>query len=494
MDDRTLYGHLEAALKGSWRLQARPEQLPPKGDDWNGWLYLAGRGAGKTRSGAEWVKECVETGVAGRIALVAPTAADARDVMVEGESGILAISSAWCMPTYEPSKRRLTWPNGAVATTFSSEEADRLRGPQHDLAWCDELGAWNDAQATWDMLQFGLRLGRHPRWLVTTTPKPIRLIRELLARADVVTVRGSTYDNEANLSPAFIEAIKTRYEGTRLGRQELHAELLEDYQGALWTRENLDANRVARFPFLKRVVVAVDPSGTNGKDGGDEIGIVVCGLGEDGNGYVLEDASLKASPDQWARAAVTAYHKWGADRLIAERNYGGAMVQHTIHSVDEAVAYKEITASRGKAQRAEPVAALFEQGRVKLVGSFTELEDQMCAFTTAGYAGDGSPDRADALVWALTELIIDAPVRGFSAVGSGLGAIGAIADAVNRPGSNCFIMIGLGGRNTGPEPSEEENYQLAREAYAEGALSGRDLQWFRAETLRREAKGRMNRS
>src|SRR6266849_2595761 len=275
---------------GGWRSKARPEQLLPDGDDWNGVAYIAGRGWGKTRVGAEGTKEQVESGSAKRIALVAPTAADARDTMVEGESGILAVSSDWCRPIYEPSKRKLTWPNGAIAHTFSSEECDRLRGPQFDFAWADEVAAWNEPQAAWDMLMFGLRLGRHPRWIVTTTPRPIKLLKDLLAREgkDVVVRRGSTFDNAANLAGPFLEAIRAKYEGTRLGRQELNAELLEDVQGALWTRDMVERARfTGSVPTLKRVVVAIDPSGTRGQqDGGDAVGIVVAGLGLDNFGYI----------------------------------------------------------------------------------------------------------------------------------------------------------------------------------------------------------------
>jgi phage terminase large subunit-like protein len=389
---------------GGWRAKARPEQLHPPGN-WNGWLYLGARGTGKTRSGAEWVKEHIESGAARNIALVAPTAADARDVMVEGPAGLLAVSSPWCRPEYEPSKRRLTWPNGAIATTFSSEEADRLRGPQHDLAWCDELCAWNDPSATWDMLAFGLRLGAHPRWLVTTTPRPVKVLRDLLAREG--RTRGSTFDNAANLAPAFIESIKARYEGTRLGRQELYAEVLLDVQGALWTRDMLDrANGQWRLPDMRRVVVAIDPSGTRGEeDTGDSVGIIVAGLGTDGFGYVLADKTCKLSPDGWGRVAVNAYREFRADRIIAERNFGGAMVEHVIRTVDKNVSYKEVTASRGKIARAEPISALYEQSKVRHVGSFVDLEDQLAAMTSEGFVGDGSPDRADALVWALTELM-----------------------------------------------------------------------------------------
>jgi phage terminase large subunit-like protein len=376
---------------------------------------MAGRGFGKTRTGAEWVRERVETNLSRNIALVAPTAADARDVMVEGPAGLLAVSSPWCRPEYEPSKRRLTWPNGAIATTFSSEEADRLRGPQHDLAWCDELGAWNDASPTWDMLMFGLRLGVHPRWLVTTTPKPIKLLRELLAREgkDVVVTRGSTFDNAANLAAPFLEAIKARYACTRLGRQELNAELLSDVPGALWQLDWIDRSRVAQMPFwdLERVVVAIDPAVTSGEDS-DETGIIAAAVDSSGHGYVLEDASGRLQPHEWAAKAIQLYHKHSADRIVAERNNGGEMVEHTIRSVDSNVSFRSVVASRGKVTRAEPISALYEQGRVHHVGTFATLEDQMCSFTSdfdrarAGF----SPDRLDALVWALTELVL-APQR-----------------------------------------------------------------------------------
>ncbi|PAY05450.1 ATP-binding protein [Bradyrhizobium sp. UFLA03-84] len=406
----TIYGQLAAALQNNWRLTARPEQLPPPGD-WNGWLLMAGRGFGKTRTGAEWVRECVEAKLARHIALVAPTAADARDVMVEGPAGLLAVSSPWCRPTYEPSKRRLTWPNGAIASTFSSEEADRLRGPQHDLAWCDELGAWNSASAAWDMLMFGLRLGRHPRWLVTTTPKPIKLLRELLARQDVVTVRGSTFDNSANLAGPFLEAIRKRYEGTRLGRQELNAELLNDVPGALWQLEWLDRDRVSKAPEdLCRIVVAVDPAVSN-NEGSDETGIVVAALGQNGDGYVLADLSGRCAPHEWAAKAVTAYRQFKADRIVIEANQGGAMAEETLRVQDRNASIKKVHASRGKVTRAEPVSALYEQRKVHHVGTFTALEDQLTSFTSdfdrssAGF----SPDRLDALVWALTELMVGAP-------------------------------------------------------------------------------------
>lgn len=403
--DAEFFGRLAATLASSWRLQARPEQLPPAGV-WSIWLILAGRGWGKTRTGAEWTQERVLLGEAGRIALVAPTAADARDVMVEGPSGLLAIAPDGMRPTYEPSRRRLEWPNGAVAFTYSAEEPDRLRGPQFDAAWCDELAAWKDGRSTWDQLQFGLRLGRKPRACVTTTPRPLKLLRELLAREDVAVTRGGTLDNAGNLAPGFLAALQSRYGGTRLGRQELSGELLEDVAGALWTRDMIDAAQVNNLPGMVRVVVAVDPSGTRGaSDGGDEVGIVVAGKGTDGLGYILADRSCKLSPDGWGRRAVDAYRQFSADRIVAERNFGGAMVEHVIRTVDASVAYKEVTASRGKIARAEPVAALYEQNRVKHVAGLSELEDQLCAMTAGGFVGDGSPDRADAAVWAITELM-----------------------------------------------------------------------------------------
>jgi phage terminase large subunit-like protein len=398
---------------GGWRTKARPEQLPPPGD-WNGWVVCAGRGFGKTRTGAEWIRELVESGTAGRIALIAPTAADCRDVLVEGPAGILAVSSPWCRPDYQPALRRLTWPNGAVASTFSAEEANRLRGPQHDAAWFDELAAMTHPSEIWDMAQFGLRLGTRPRWLVTTTPKPVKLLRELLAREghDVVITRGSTFDNAANLAPSFLKSIRSKYEGTRLGRQELNAELLLDVPGALWTREMLDrANGSWTLPDMQRVVVAVDPSGTRGEeDSGDSVGIVVAGFGSDDKCYVLADRTCKLSPDAWGREAVRAYREFKADRIVAEKNFGGAMVEHVLRTIDRNIPYREVTASRGKTQRSEPVAALYEQGRVRHAGSFPELEDQCCAMTGDGYSGDGSPDRLDALVWAISDLMLGATV------------------------------------------------------------------------------------
>ena len=368
-------------------------------------MLLAGRGFGKTRTGAEFVRAEVEAERASRVALVAPTAADARDVMVEGESGILAISPPWNRPLYEPSKRRVTWPNGAIATLYSADEPERLRGPQHDLAWPDELAAWRYPEA-WDQLMFGLRLGSKPRVVVTTTPRPTRLIRELLASPTTVVTRGSTFDNRANLAPAFFEQVIRKYEGTRLGRQELYAEVLDDVPGSLWTRAMLEAaNQPHPPPDLVRVVVAIDPAVTSGEDS-DETGIVVAGLGTDGLAYVLADRTCRMSPDGWARRAVTALDEFKADRIVAEVNNGGDLVEATIRTVRRDVPYRKVTASRGKRVRAEPIAALYEQARVKHAPGLAALEDQMLAFLPEG--SEGSPDRVDALVWALTELIPNA--------------------------------------------------------------------------------------
>jgi phage terminase large subunit-like protein len=396
----------ETLADGGWRSRARPSQLPPRGN-WHGWAILAGRGFGKTWVGANYTNELAET--VSRIALIGATAGDCRDIMVEGESGILRTAPAWFRPTYEPSKRKVEWPNGSTAHLFSAEESDRLRGPQFGFGWLDELGAMQNAQATWDMFQFGLRLGTNPRWLVTTTPRPIKLLKDLVKREDVRLTTGSTYENSANLAPPFLEAIRKRYEGTRLGRQELNAELLSDTPGALWLQDWLDRDRVEAMPWMgmERIVVAIDPATTSGEDA-DETGIIVAGRAGD-QAYIIEDLSGRYQPHEWAAKAVAAYRRHRADRVIAERNNGGEMVEHTIRMVDPNVSFKSVHASRGKVIRAEPASALYEQGRVHHVGAFPQLEDQMCAFTqdfdrTAGY----SPDRMDALVWALTELMLEA--------------------------------------------------------------------------------------
>lgn len=394
------------ALEYDWPFWARPDQLAPAGV-WSIWLALAGRGWGKTRSGAEWVRSIKDQ--CGRIALVAPTAADVRDVIVEGESGLLAIAPPWDRPVYEPSKRRLTWDNGAIATCYSADEPDRLRGPQHGAAWGDEVAAWRYPEA-WDMLMFGLRLGDDPRAVVTTTPKPVKLIRDLLRDPTTRVTRGSTYDNAANLAPTFMRQVVRKYEGTRLGRQELNAELLDDVPGALWKRDDIPHTAIP--PALRRIVVAIDPATTSGENA-DETGIIVAGLGADGRGYVLDDLTCRETPQRWATVAVEAFQRHGADRIVAETNQGGDLVENTIRTVASLVPYRGIHAKRGKVLRAEPVSALYEQGRVSHVGHLAALEDQMCSFTSdfdraaAGY----SPDRVDALVYALTELMVEEHAR-----------------------------------------------------------------------------------
>jgi len=394
------------AARYFWRGHAREKQLPPPGD-WRVWLLRTGRGFGKTRAGAEWVRAEVESGRRGRLALVARTAADARDVMVEGESGIMAVCPPWNRPNYEPSKRRLTWDNGAIATTYSADEPDLLRGPQHDGAWADEVASWRFAEA-WDMLLLGLRLGENPQAVVTTTPRPIKLLRHLMEQPSTVTVIGSTFENRENLPEPFMQDIIARYQGTRLGRQELMGEVLDDVPGALWTRQMVEQCHVSKAPDMVRVVVAIDPAVTSG-DEADETGIVAAGKGVDGHGYVLADGSCRMSPDGWGRRAVELYRAHKADRMIAEVNNGGDLVERVIRTVDAGIPYRAVRASRGKVTRAEPVAALYEQGRVFHVGTFDVLEDQLCAFATDGYMGSDSPDHADALVWAMHELMLGEP-------------------------------------------------------------------------------------
>ena len=394
------------ALLHDWRgFHARPEQCAPDGD-WDIWLILSGRGWGKTRTGAEWIREkALEKPI--RIALIGETAADARDVMVEGESGILRCHPENERPIYEPSKRRLTWPNGSVATLFNATEPDQLRGPQQHIAWCDELAKWRYARETWDQLQFGLRLGDHPQVLVTTTPRPIELVKAIVAgnEGKAVITRGRTMDNRNNLAGTFLEKIENRYGGTRLGRQELEGEILGDIPNALWTLANIDTSRVKEAPQnLKRIYVAIDPAVSNTEES-DEHGIVAVGLSTDGKeGYVLEDASVKGSPMEWAKRALSVHDRLQADGIVVEVNQGGDMVAQTIRSVRAGVKIIEVRASRGKHVRAEPIAALYEQGRIHHVGAFIELETQMTQMTTFGYEGDGSPDRVDALVWGLSVL------------------------------------------------------------------------------------------
>jgi phage terminase large subunit-like protein len=384
--------------EGVW---ARPEQVPPDDGEWSVFLYLAGRGAGKTRAAAEWVRRQAHRFPGCRIAVVARTAADVRDVCIEGESGLLAIHPPADVPLYEPSKRRLTWRNGSQATCYSADEPDLLRGPQHHFAWADELATWQRLDEAWANLQLGLRLGERPRCMVTTTPRPLPLLRDLLRRPSTIVRRGSTFDNAANLAPSALAEFRARYEGTRIGRQELHGELLDDVPGALWTRAMLDDNRVTAAPDLVRVVVAVDPAVTSGENS-DETGIVVAGRADTGHLYVLADRSCRLTPDGWARRVVSAFDEWKADRIIGETNNGGDLIEQTIRTVRASIPFTKVTATRGKRVRAEPIAALYEQGRVHHVGAFPELEDQACTFAPDQVVG--SPDRLDALVWALTDL------------------------------------------------------------------------------------------
>ncbi len=382
-------------------------QLPPEGD-WQIWLLLGGRGSGKTRAGAEWVHRRVAAAGARtdlRIALVAETFADAREVMVDGVSGLLR-TGGWFRPDYEATRRRLVWPNGAVAQIFSSEDPDALRGPQFHLAWCDELGKWKHPQETFDMLQFGLRLGDHPQQVVTTTPRPLPLLKSIIADPATRISRLATAENRANLAPGFIAALENRYGGTRLGRQELDGELIDDREDGLWKRAQLEALVIRLAQPLTRIVIGVDPPATAGREAC--CGIVAAGLDASGRAVVLADGSVdSASPSAWGEAVVRLYRRFEADRVVVEVNQGGDMVTALLRSVSATLPITEVRASRGKFARAEPVAALYEQGRVAHAGHFTALTDQMCDFGPDGLSGGRSPDRLDALVWALTALMLD---------------------------------------------------------------------------------------
>ncbi len=395
---------------------AMDHQLPPSGD-WRTWVILGGRGAGKTRAGAEWVRSIVEgslpsdVGRARRLALIGETVEQTREVMVFGESGILACSPPDRRPDWIAGRKMLVWPNGATAQIFSAHDPESLRGPQFDAAWVDELAKWKKAEETWDMLQFGLRLGTRPQVCVTTTPRPVPILKALLERPSTVMTHAPTEANAANLADGFLEEVKARYDGTRLGRQELDGVLIDEIEGALWSGAALEAGRAEAAPKLDRIVVAVDPPVT-GKAGSDACGIVVAGIVMDGpqrdwTAYVLADRSVEgASPLGWARAAVAAVEEFGADRLVAEVNQGGDLVAEMIRQVGPMVPYKGVHASRGKTARAEPVASLYEQGRVRHLRGLGQLEEQMGLMSHAGFQGRGSPDRVDALVWALTELML----------------------------------------------------------------------------------------
>lgn len=404
--EETLAGVSRLELLYDWDFWARPKQKRPPGD-WYVWLNLAGRGYGKTRVGAETVRQWVEESwnIPIRIAAVAETKGDARDVLVEGESGILSVCPPDKRPKYEPSKRRVTWPNGSQMFLYSGEEPDQLRGPQFHKAWVDELAKYQYPQEAWDMLEFGLRLGDNPQIVVTTTPRPIPIIRELVKDPMCVFTTGTSYENYGNLADKFIQRVIHRHEGTRQGRQELLAEILDDAPGALWTRDTIEQCRVRKIPFgveITHIAVCVDPS-VSDTDETDEVGIVVVGFGSDGHCYIMRDISGVFSPRRWARRVITAYDKYEADRVLGEVNNGGDLVEVNLRTIDTArrVAYYKVRASRGKHVRAAPVSSLYEQGRVHIVGSMPQMEDQLVAFTDDGYIGGGSPGRADAMIWGV---------------------------------------------------------------------------------------------
>lgn len=395
-----------------WEFWARPNQLAPAGDDWTYILWLAGRGYGKTKSIVEWAIGKARAMPGSRGAIVGATAADVRDILIEGESGFMACSSPDFMPIYEPSKLRLTWPNGTTAVLRSAETPDRLRGPQFHWAIADEIFSWRHMDAAWDMLQFGLRLGDHPQCAIASTPRPMPLLTGkegypyvgLLNDPACRVITGTTYENVDNLAPNFFRSIITRYEGTRLGRQELLALILSDVPGALWNRDILETTRRFSLPPLARIVVGVDPAATTGTTG-----IVVAGIaqvGDDWHAYIIDDATAPAgsSPAAWAGAAVAAYHKWQADAIVAESNNGGEMVRHTIRTVEggDKVNIKLVHASRGKHTRAEPVSSIFERKMAHMIGLFGPLEDELCTWVP----GEDSPNRLDAMVWAITDLML----------------------------------------------------------------------------------------
>jgi phage terminase large subunit-like protein len=408
---------------GSCRVhpRARDKQRPPEGD-WLVWLIRSGRGFGKTRTGAEWIKWMAEHGPRNaQYALVGETAADVRDIMIEGPSGLLAICPPWFAPLYEPSKRRLTWPNGVKGLCYSAEEPGYFRGPQFHGAWCDEFAKWKKIDICWDNLQFGMRLisaddpNFIPRTCITTTPLPLPIIKDLIRDPDTVVINGSMYENAAHLAKSFIANIRKKFEGTRFGSQEIHGAILEDAPGALWSTEVLENNRVRLvdenkpLPDMIRIVVAVDPSvadpnDTRRKDdsGLAEAGIMIGGLGDDWHGYLLADLTLKAHPNDWGRAAIDGYLDHGSDLLVAEVNNGGALVEALIHSIDGSINYKEVHASRGKQIRAEPISSLYAQGRIHHVGGFPACEEELCTWVP----GMKSPNRLDALVWLFTELML----------------------------------------------------------------------------------------
>src|SRR4051795_4543695 len=393
-------------LEADWPVFAhghqQPPELGPNGAPWVTWLIVGGRGAGKTRAGAEWVRTLASR-PRQRIALVGGSEHEVREVMIEGISGILSVHPRDARPAWIPSRRRLEWPNGSIAEAFSADDPESLRGPQFHAAWCDEIAKWRQAEKAFDMLQFALRLGAHPRQAISTTPRPIPLLRRLIADPSSAVTRAGTIANARNLSPTFLSGVVARYAGTSLGRQELDGELIEDRPDALWSRSAIEAARVDAAPPLERVVVALDPPGS-ARAGADACGIVAAGRGENGLYYVLEDATVAGlSPSGWANKAIGLYRRLQANTLVAEVNMGGDMVRAVLREVDASVPLKEVHATRGKYLRAEPVAALYEQGRVKHVRGFPLLEDEMCDFGPEGLSSGRSPDRLDARVWALTK-------------------------------------------------------------------------------------------
>lgn len=398
-EKKVLASRLIQEYKYRWSLHARDKQKLPIGD-WQTWLLKAGRGFGKTRVGAETVRYWKNNYPI--IHLVGATASDVRDIMIEGESGLLSVTPKWEGIEYHPSKRRITWENGSKALLFSADEPDRLRGPQCYKAWADELAAWRYPES-WDQLQFGLRLGNNPQCIVTTTPRPTKIIKELAKSETTIVTSGSSYENKANLADAFFDKIIKKYEGTRLGRQELEAEILEDVEGALWNSSTIERNRVNKLPEFKRIVIAIDPAVTSNEDS-DETGIIVCALGADNYGYILDDFTGIYTPDTWARKAVFAYEKYQADRIIAEVNQGGDLVEANIRTVNKSISYKAVRAFKGKFLRAEPVAALSEQNRIKFFGSLPKLEDELTNWDAT--TGERSPNRLDAMVYGITELML----------------------------------------------------------------------------------------
>ncbi len=388
--------------KYNWPTHARPAQLPPQGN-WHTWLIIAGRGFGKTRTGAETIRGWVDAGLYKRIALLGDTKADVRHVMVEGESGLLSTHPPGEQPLWSPTKQQITWNNGAIASCYSADAAEHLRGPQFDAAWIDEFAKFHDCEKSWNLLSLALRLGKQPRTIITTTPKPLPILTKMLNDPSVIVTTGTTFDNAKNLSDAFIKHIQSQFNNTRLSEQEIMGKILDPFEQSLWSPELINRYRQQDHPPLERMVIAIDPAMSNSPDSA-ETGIIVAGLGEDGRGYVLEDLSLHGSPAEWSKVAVDAYNHYLADCIIAEVNNGGDLVGYALRSTDSLVNLKNVHAHRNKATRAQPIAALYEQGRISHIGSnLATLEHQLCTYIPH-CTQQSSPDRLDALVWAITDL------------------------------------------------------------------------------------------